>query len=283
MRREIAGRPSKILLVQVSGLKKKKSPAALASSLPRRRMAAGGGTRHRLRTPIFVFVRSITCAAHARRVLGLGDAGLDASVLKQAWRRSALATHPDRGGTAAQFREVNLAYELLRQHASSAGGCGGAAAGWAHAAPGGAEWDEEAFREWHRRAMEEEEAEERRRWQEEVDSIPRFFTWRLGLRILVGALLFRGLVVAAWIHLPNENHEASPPSRPHHLRSPRSQPSLLAQANAPYTRLMTALEEHPDNRTAVLEGRIKARRSLATAEGRPGAEVGQTRGNGAPG
>jgi len=159
------------------------------------------------------------------------------------------------------FREVNLAYELLRQHASSAGGCGGAAAGWAHAAPGGAEWDEEAFREWHRRAMEEEEAEERRRWQEEVDSIPRFFTWRLGLRILVGALLFRGLVVAAWIHLPNENHEA----------------------NAPYTRLMTALEEHPDNRTAVLEGRIKARRSLATAEGRPGAEVGQTRGNGAPG
>ena len=42
----------------------------------------------------------------------------------------------------------------------------------------------------------------------------------------VSGLLFRGLVVAAWIHLPNENHEASPPSRPHHLRSPRSQPSF---------------------------------------------------------
>ena len=39
--------------------------------------------------------------------------------LKSAYRRRALETHPDSGGTSEAFREVNTAYEVLSQHISS--------------------------------------------------------------------------------------------------------------------------------------------------------------------
>ena len=45
-------------------------------------------------------------------VLGL-EPGADLTAIKRAFRQRALETHPDRGGEAAQFREVQRAYERL--------------------------------------------------------------------------------------------------------------------------------------------------------------------------
>jgi len=47
------------------------------------------------------------------RTLGLAyDA--DPAELRRAWRRMALVTHPDLGGTGAAFMRIRAAYELLR-------------------------------------------------------------------------------------------------------------------------------------------------------------------------
>lgn len=57
----------------------------------------------------------------ARQVLGVGASATDQEI-KQAFRRLALITHPDRGGSSEAFIKVNEAYEILtgQQQASSA-------------------------------------------------------------------------------------------------------------------------------------------------------------------
>ena len=51
----------------------------------------------------------------ARQILGL-EPSFSAAELKSAFRRRAFETHPDRGGTAAQFLEVQAAFEFLAQY-----------------------------------------------------------------------------------------------------------------------------------------------------------------------
>ena len=41
------------------------------------------------------------------------DTGADAAAIKKAYRKKAKETHPDGGGTAAAFIEVQKAYEWL--------------------------------------------------------------------------------------------------------------------------------------------------------------------------
>lgn len=57
-------------------------------------------------------------AAHDRRGEALAvlqlDADADAEAIKRQYRRLAAATHPDRGGDAAQFLAIRAAYETLR-------------------------------------------------------------------------------------------------------------------------------------------------------------------------
>jgi hypothetical protein len=57
----------------------------------------------------------------ARQVLGVGASASEQDV-KQAFRRLALITHPDRGGSSEAFIKVNEAYEILtgQRQASSA-------------------------------------------------------------------------------------------------------------------------------------------------------------------
>jgi hypothetical protein len=43
-----------------------------------------------------------------------------------------------------------------------------------------------------RTGLQEEAEEELRHQQEAADAVPKFFTWRLGLRVLVVYLVFRG-------------------------------------------------------------------------------------------
>lgn len=65
-------------------------------------------------------------AREARLTLGLGPFGpfTDAE-LKAAHRASALRYHPDRGGDSEAFRQVQAAYELLRDGGHASGnGCG---------------------------------------------------------------------------------------------------------------------------------------------------------------
>ena len=48
----------------------------------------------------------------ARQILGLG-VNFEVSDLKKAYRRKAVETHPDKGGTTEDFQLVNAAYEFL--------------------------------------------------------------------------------------------------------------------------------------------------------------------------
>lgn len=51
--------------------------------------------------------------AHDRGLLGLGDV-YTSTELRRAYRRASFETHPDRGGNAARFRMVQIAYANLR-------------------------------------------------------------------------------------------------------------------------------------------------------------------------
>lgn len=54
----------------------------------------------------------------ACRVLGIGP-GASRAQIKRAWRRKALETHPDRGGSARRFREAQSAYAFLCERGPS--------------------------------------------------------------------------------------------------------------------------------------------------------------------
>jgi len=58
-------------------------------------------------------------AAHDQRAEALAalqlDNAADAQQIKRRYRRLAAATHPDRGGDAAQFLAIRAAYEVLKQ------------------------------------------------------------------------------------------------------------------------------------------------------------------------
>src|SRR5436305_14769639 len=49
-------------------------------------------------------------------VLGVGK-GASADEIKKAFRRAAIEHHPDRGGDEAKFKEINEAYEVLKDPA----------------------------------------------------------------------------------------------------------------------------------------------------------------------
>ncbi len=53
-----------------------------------------------------------------RRILGLRWTATTAQ-LKAAYRKRVLETHPDHGGTAAEFRKVKRAYDTLRKGLST--------------------------------------------------------------------------------------------------------------------------------------------------------------------
>jgi DnaJ-domain-containing protein 1 len=57
--------------------------------------------------------------AHDRRAQALAtlqlDSDADKAAIKQQYRRLAAATHPDRGGDAAQFLSIRAAYEILKE------------------------------------------------------------------------------------------------------------------------------------------------------------------------
>src|SRR3954463_8961659 len=46
-------------------------------------------------------------------VLGVGK-GASADEIKKAFRKAAIEHHPDRGGEEAKFKEINEAYEVLK-------------------------------------------------------------------------------------------------------------------------------------------------------------------------
>ncbi|MBI4159556.1 DnaJ domain-containing protein [Candidatus Wolfebacteria bacterium] len=52
-------------------------------------------------------------------ILGI-DRGADDQVLKSAYRRLAMIHHPDRGGDAEKFKEVDEAYKVLSDSAKRA-------------------------------------------------------------------------------------------------------------------------------------------------------------------
>lgn len=58
--------------------------------------------------------------AKARSILGVGSTD-DESVLRQAFRRRSMETHPDRDGSAEEFAQVRAAYALLLEHLSGPG------------------------------------------------------------------------------------------------------------------------------------------------------------------
>jgi molecular chaperone DnaJ len=81
-------------------------------------------------------------------VLGVGK-GASADEIKKAFRRAAVEHHPDRGGDEAKFKELNEAYEVLKDgekrkrydqfgHAG-VGGASGNPFGGGYGAPGGAQ------------------------------------------------------------------------------------------------------------------------------------------------
>src|SRR4051794_23002789 len=68
-------------------------------------------------------------------VLGIGK-GASADEIKKAFRQAAVKHHPDRGGDEAKFKEINEAYEVLKDNEKRKrydqfghAGVGGAAAG----------------------------------------------------------------------------------------------------------------------------------------------------------
>lgn len=58
--------------------------------------------------------------AQARTVLGVGPND-DETVLRQAFRRRSMETHPDRNGSAEEFAAVRAAYATLLEHRAGPG------------------------------------------------------------------------------------------------------------------------------------------------------------------
>lgn len=59
--------------------------------------------------------------AHARSVLGIGLTE-DLEVIRKAFRRRSMETHPDRGGSAEEFAAVKEAYAVLLGQTVESGG-----------------------------------------------------------------------------------------------------------------------------------------------------------------
>lgn len=93
---------------------------------------------------------AVDAAASMTRLEALKELQLptsfDEKQLKAAYRARSLATHPDKGGSAAAFLRVSEAYELLKLGGAGGAGAGGPrGAGGARGAGGGMS-QEEAFR-----------------------------------------------------------------------------------------------------------------------------------------
>ncbi len=58
--------------------------------------------------------------ANARTLLGVSPND-DETVLRQAFRRRSMETHPDRNGSAEEFAEVRAAYAILLEHIAGPG------------------------------------------------------------------------------------------------------------------------------------------------------------------
>jgi DnaJ-class molecular chaperone len=54
-----------------------------------------------------------TKALRALEVLGLTEMPTDPRVLKRAYKQASLKCHPDQGGAAEDFRNVQIAYDVL--------------------------------------------------------------------------------------------------------------------------------------------------------------------------
>jgi len=50
-----------------------------------------------------------------RGILGVSASCKDWSIIKTAYRKLAMETHPDRGGNPEQFKRVQAAYEILEE------------------------------------------------------------------------------------------------------------------------------------------------------------------------
>ena len=80
-----------------------------SSSRPRR-----GLGRNQLIVSLFLsFLSLLRCEMDPYEVLGLSDDATDSQV-KRAYRQMSIKHHPDKGGSAAKFKEVSAAYEVLR-------------------------------------------------------------------------------------------------------------------------------------------------------------------------
>lgn len=134
------------------------------------------------------------------------------AALKASFSQRVLETHPDRGGSAERFRDVLAAHALLRgperirpSHEMSSA----LARPHEQAGSEGYPRDDREFWQWYEKEMGEDDAEERRRMEAEADqTVPSFFTWRLGLRILVGYLVLRGAVFLVSVNLPHAGAES---------------------------------------------------------------------------
>ena len=57
-----------------------------------------------------------SCAVDATTAfVSCGDVAEEFKVIRRAYHRKVLATHPDKGGDAQEFRDVQSAFEVLRE------------------------------------------------------------------------------------------------------------------------------------------------------------------------
>lgn len=151
--------------------------------------------------------------SEAARILGLAGA-VDAGQIKRAYRELAREHHPDRGGDARIFQQVQAAYDVLRER-SSAAGAAVRRPDQPPAASVGDRWWESSTR-WHEAPVDTSIVD----WGTDVPAEPPY---SLSLDRLAVALMGEGSPVA-----PVVAHSRSPGSWLHRVIG-WLQPDLLAE------------------------------------------------------